>query len=172
MTTVHWQISQTRLCSGINIPVSSCLSSRRAWLIPPDWSLLMGCDGSVLFGMVRFRSVLFVLVRLRSSTVIGVSRHAWWPEAKCYKTYFHLLECGWRLAYLHVTNVDGIVLSLVTSRKEVWGLCPGEFLSGGGVSVGEVPETEIPLCTMKSGRYTSYWNAFLFTLKFVFASNF
>ena len=66
----------------------------------------------------------------------------------------------------------------------VWGcfcqedLCPGVSLSGRvcpGVSVqrdlcpGETPQTETS-CTMRSGQYTSYWNAFLFIAVFLLIS--
>ena len=44
----------------------------------------------------------------------------------------------------------------------VW--LPGPvFLSGGGVSVRETPPDTDSHCTVKSGRYASYWNAFLLT---------
>ena len=39
----------------------------------------------------------------------------------------------------------------------------GSLSGGGGFSIhGAVSVRETPPCTVKSGRYTSYWNAFLF----------
>ena len=43
------------------------------------------------------------------------------------------------------------------------GLCPGRGVSVQGVSVGETPHT------LTSGRYASYWNAFLFRRNFTTA---
>ena len=42
------------------------------------------------------------------------------------------------------------------------------LFTGGGVSLTETPradplDRDIPPCTVKSGRYASYWNAFLFS---------
>ena len=44
------------------------------------------------------------------------------------------------------------------------GLCPGVAIKGGGsLSRGGLCQGDLP-CTVTSGKYASYWNAFLFAL--------
>ena len=57
----------------------------------------------------------------------------------------------------------------LTPANEVWDkvmvLLASVILSGGGVCLGVLPDRDPPLLfTVKSARYASYWNAFLFIL--------
>ena len=82
-------------------------------------------------------------------------------EISLYASVFHL---GWNVATLkHLgRNADKHscrLFSFITAHKRSCGKVMFLHLSVnrvGGVSVRETP------CTVKSGRYASYWNAFLF----------
>ena len=93
----------------------------------------------------------------------------------------------WRRVSLQVVSVQGGSLSRVVSIQggvSVWGvsvqggLCPGGSLSRGslsrGVCQGDPPDRAPPPHTVTSGRYASYWNAFLFIINnsfFLFVLN-
>ena len=88
----------------------------------------------------------------------------------------------WRRVSLQVVSVQGGSLSRVVSIQGgglcLGGLCPGGSLSR-GVSVqgdcqGDPPDRAPPPHTVTSGRYASYWNAFLFIINnsfFLFVLN-
>ena len=93
------------------------------------------------------------------------------PQRSCGKAMFLYLSVS------HSVDRGGLCPSM-HHRSHDWGvsaqggLCPGGSLSRGGLCQGDPPGERPPPrerlpCTVTSGRYASYRNAFLFIRKFL-----